>query len=42
MVRESLTERLAALKEVATIERLDGAGDAAPESDAATTSGDGK
>lgn len=42
MVRESLTERLAALKEAATIERLDGAGEAAPESDAATTSGDGK
>lgn len=46
MVRESLTERLAALKEAATIERLDGAADApadaAPESDAATTSGDGK
>lgn len=51
MVREALTERLAELKEVATIERLDGAGDtpaadapadAASENDAATTSGDSK
>jgi len=41
MVREALTERLAALKEAATIERLDGA-EEAPENDAATTSGDSK
>ncbi|WP_018699069.1 peptidylprolyl isomerase [Amorphus coralli] len=39
MVRELLTQRLAELKDATTVERLDAPADAAPESDAATTSG---
>lgn len=40
MVRELLTQRLAELKDATTVERMDASADAAPESDAATTSGD--